>query len=120
MNETMNISSIELMKQISENIKKYRKERNLTQEQLAEHSELSISFISRLERNSLDNISILKINQIAKALNIPITYIIESKKNNIQSIPNNILMLTNYLLTLEEDKANEISLNTLNLLKSTE
>lgn len=118
MNMTNNISSVELMEQISKNIKEYRTERKFTQEQLAEKSNLSISFISRLERNALDNISILKLNQISKALNVSITNLIELQNKNNKDIPNNLLMLNNYLLTLNDNETNIISSNILNLIKS--
>lgn len=46
--------------QIGEKIRKQRIKANLTQEKLAEYSDLSINFISKLERGQKKNISILK------------------------------------------------------------
>ena len=57
--------SINLGKEIS----RRRREQKLTQEDLAELSDLSVNFISRLERTKNQNISIQKLDSIARALN---------------------------------------------------
>ena len=50
-------------------ISRRRREQKLTQEDLAELSDLSVNFISRLERTKDQNISIQKLDSIARALN---------------------------------------------------
>lgn len=57
--------SINLGKEIS----RRRREQKLTQEDLSELSDLSVNFISRLERTKNQNISIQKLDSIARALN---------------------------------------------------
>ncbi len=58
---------------LSKNIKKYRKERHMTQAELAEKSEYSHEFIRRIEApNSKKNFSLDAVNNIAKALEIKI------------------------------------------------
>lgn len=54
---------------IGSEIRKRRKALNLTQEDLAELSDISVNFLSQLERTNNQNISIKKLDSIAKALN---------------------------------------------------
>lgn len=57
---------------VGKNIKKYRKENDLTQRQLAEKLLLSESFIAKLESNTHQAISLDTLEQIANVLNINI------------------------------------------------
>ena len=67
-------NDIELYKTISQNIKNYREQNNLTQLQLAEKAQISISYLSKIEASSCSkSFSISTLNQIANALNICIT-----------------------------------------------
>ena len=53
-----------------ENIKYYRKKLNLTQEELAEKSDLSISYIKQIESNkNYTNVTLTVLLKISKALN---------------------------------------------------
>ena len=55
---------------LSINIKNYRKNLNLTQEQLAELSDLSISYIKQIESNkNYTNVTLTVLLKISKALN---------------------------------------------------
>lgn len=54
---------------LGEEISRRRRDQKLTQEDLAELSDLSVNFISRLERTKDQNISIQKLDSIAQALN---------------------------------------------------
>ena len=58
---------------IGKNIKKYRKEKGLTQRKLAETLLLSESFIAKLESATYQSISIDTLEQIANALDVHIT-----------------------------------------------
>lgn len=68
------ISSKEIMEQyniISHNIKYYREIQKLSQEKLAEKSDLSISYIKQLESGKIfKNISLTTLLKLSKALNI--------------------------------------------------
>lgn len=56
-----------------ENIKYYRKKLNWTQEDLAEHADLSISYIKQIESNKeYKNVSLTVILKISKALNVSV------------------------------------------------
>lgn len=64
----------ELYQIIRDNIKKYRKMACLTQLQLSERTNLSISYISKIEAAScFKSMSISALNQISKALNVDIS-----------------------------------------------
>lgn len=55
---------------LSINIKTYRKNLNLTQEQLAELSDISISYIKQIESNrNYTNVTLTSLSKISKALN---------------------------------------------------
>lgn len=67
---------------IAKNIKHYRKERKMTQAELAEKTEYSHEFIRRIEApNSKKNFSIDAVSNIANALNIDIELLFEKSKN---------------------------------------
>ncbi len=67
---------------IGRNIKHYRKEKELTQAQLAEKTGYSHEFIRRIEApNSKKNFSIDAVSNIAKALNIDIEVLFEKREN---------------------------------------
>lgn len=61
------------------NIKTIRTSKNLTQKQLAAKVKISQSYLSKLEcnvPNAINGVSLGVIDSIAKALNVPINYII--------------------------------------------
>ena len=65
---------------VAKNIKFYRKQRNMTQAQLAEKTEYSHEFIRRIEApNSKKNFSIDAVSNIANALDINIELLFEKK-----------------------------------------
>lgn len=70
------ITNKDLLKQyllFSENIKKQRKIKNLTQEELAEKSDLSISYIKQIESSKdFKNITLTTMLKLSKALDISI------------------------------------------------
>lgn len=64
----------ELYRVIGSNIKYYREYAKLTQPQLAEAAQISISYLSKIEASGCDkSISISVLNQIANILNVEIT-----------------------------------------------
>lgn len=65
----------------SNNVKYYRKQNQLTQEQLAELADISISYIKQIESNNeYKNISLTTILKISKALNIGVTTLFYHRK----------------------------------------
>ncbi len=64
---------------IGQTIKKYRKEKHLTQEQLADKICISISYLTKIEAiNCYQPFSLEVLFDIAEALDIPITQLFEN------------------------------------------
>lgn len=61
---------------VAENIKKYRLEQGLSQEELASRSDLHRTYISLLERKK-KNVSVKILQRIADALNVDISLLIK-------------------------------------------
>lgn len=68
----MNQTQYNIYNVIGKNIKKYRKQKGLTQRKLAENLLLSESFIAKLESTTYQSISIDTLKQIADELEIEI------------------------------------------------
>lgn len=68
---------------LGDSIRNKRKQLGLTQEDLAELSNLSVNFISRIERTNNQNISLQKLDAIAKALNTSLIELIKPIDKNI-------------------------------------
>lgn len=63
----------DLYRVISSNIKHYREQAKLTQVQLAERADISVSYLSKIEAAGCDkSLSISVLNQIANVLDIEI------------------------------------------------
>ena len=62
-------------------IRKYRHLAGMTQEELAEYSNLSVNYISKMEREKNKNICIEKLVDICNALNISVEEILDGKHN---------------------------------------
>ena len=72
MKKLSKIERDQLMQTITNNIKKYRKAKGLTQEQLAEKLNSSVNFIGKIEAKSHQGISLETAYIIAKELDIPL------------------------------------------------
>ena len=67
-------SDTDLYRTIGANIKYYREQADLTQIQLAEQAQISISYLSKIEASGCDkSLSISVLNQIANVLDIEIS-----------------------------------------------
>lgn len=67
---------------IADNVKLYRKKKNLTQFELAEKAELSVDSIKRIEHGSR-TMSLENFMRIADALAVPLSYLMyEKSKSN--------------------------------------
>ena len=58
----------------SENIRKYRQEKNLTQKELAVLAEIHFNTVGRAERG--EDIGINQLEAIAEALGVPLTWLV--------------------------------------------
>lgn len=110
---------------LGEEISRRRRSQKLTQEDLAELSDLSVNFISRLERTKNQNVSIQKLDAIARALNtttpdiINNAYRFKKVKNETKpdSSPVFIQKVTNELRKLPKDKAERVCKSLIVILK---
>lgn len=66
---------------IGERLKKARKSKNLTQEQLAEKIDVSVAFLSRVERGDV-KINLPRLSQVCDILDISISYILTGVGSN--------------------------------------
>ena len=66
---------------IGERLKKARKSKKLTQEQLAESLDVSVAFLSRVERGDV-KANLNRLTQICDILDIPLSYVLTGSGNN--------------------------------------
>lgn len=66
------------MDNISKNIIKYRKLAKLSQEKLAERSEISVGYLSKLERSIIENVSVTVLLRIAKSLDVALNDLVSN------------------------------------------
>lgn len=72
-----------IKKVIAANIRKYRKLRGLTQEQLALLAELSYDFIRRIETSEgKSGFSVVTLYKIATVLEVPLDYLTQDEENS--------------------------------------
>ena len=73
----------DLYRVIGTNIKYYREQANLTQVQLAEQAQISVSYLSKIEAFGCNkSLSISVLNQIANVLNIEISEFFKEVNNH--------------------------------------
>lgn len=69
-----------LRSNISYNVRKFRKEKRYTQEELAEFAEISYDFMRRLEsKEGKCGLSVYTLYKLALALNVPVDQLLERK-----------------------------------------
>ena len=86
---------------IKDNIKKYRKEKKLTQRQLSEKSGVSYSTVCKLETGEQSNPSLEIIEKIARALDIESALLLyENYENGEMKFPHDIRIFIKYLNAL--------------------
>lgn len=101
---------------LSQAIVSRRKELNLTQEKLAESSNLSINYISRIERGTSSHISAISLYKIANALNMPME-VLMGKVTHSAKIPGpNQASLNRYLSDLDLAKSEKLCQQVLDLI----
>lgn len=92
---------------IGQKVKQLRKDRKITQEELAEKSNLSINYISRIENKNDLHISISVLIQLADAFHISVADLVQDT-NNFESNPD-IEQLNYRLAELPAEKASQLS-----------
>lgn len=99
---------------IAENIIQRRIELNWTQEKLAEESNLSVSFISKLERTDVKDVSISRLQRLSNALRVSLEQIVKSEKIPPTKLNINTIELIDLISDLDDS---ELSLNLIAILK---
>ncbi len=89
-------------------IRYYRKEKKITQEQLAEICSLHPTYIGQLERGE-KNATIESIYRIAKGLGIPISRLLENMETFENESTDFFLKIYHQLLLIPKDKQQNIS-----------
>lgn len=99
-----------------DNIRLARTKQKLTQEKLAELSGLSLNFVSNLERNNSNNISIKNATKIADALGMPLTALL-TKPDKAQNEYPSSQRLNYLLMNLPKNLAEEYATEFINILR---
>lgn len=104
-----------IYKKLGESIKQERQKLNLTQEQLSEKLDISISYLGRIERGER-NIPLDTLVRLANILNVSIDYLLKDSKpkNN-----NNVLTCEiNQLISQLSNSEKTVILNMIRLMVS--
>jgi transcriptional regulator with XRE-family HTH domain len=76
------------MKQVIDNIKKFRELKNVTREHIASELEMSLSGYSKLERGEVD-LTLSKLYRIAEVLEVSVSQILNFDVTNVFNVSNN-------------------------------
>lgn len=105
-------------KTIGKNITARRHQLKMTQEQLAELSNLSVNYISKIERGTTPKISTKTLYQLAKSLNVSMENLLKEKATYKINIGPYQQQLETYLNQYPREEAEQLSKSILKLLKS--
>lgn len=101
---------------IGMNIVKRRHELNIGQEKLAEASDLSINYISRIERGASKHVSADTLYKISKSLNVSMEELMENNKQEKITPGPKQAKLIQYLQNFNLEKSEALCENILSLL----
>ena len=104
------------MSKIGVNISHRRHNLNMTQEELANATDLSTNYVSRLERGEVEYIRAVTLYKIAKGLKTTMEKLIDSNANQQHTRGYYQSTLINLLDQIDEEKAEEISKSVLDLV----
>ena len=103
---------------IGNEIRYYRMKQKLSQEKLAEKSNLSLNFISKLETGRISNISLNKLLNICKALDIQLWKLVgDDIANTFSELPPSTIELIKIMNKLNYSKLEKISKDLIPLIK---
>lgn len=105
-------------KTIGKNITARRHQLKMTQEQLAELSNLSVNYISKIERGTTPKINAKTLYQLAKSLNVSMENLLKEKATYKINIGPYQQQLETYLNQYPREEAEQLSKSILKLLKS--
>lgn|SRR5699024_1047350 len=103
---------------IGNEIRYYRIKQKLSQEKLAEKSNLSLNFISKLETGRIGNISLSKLLNICKALNIQLGKLVgDDIENSFSELPPSAIELIKVMHKLNYSDLDILSRDLIPLIK---
>lgn len=103
---------------IGNEIRYYRMKQKLSQEKLAEKSNLSLNFISKLETGRISNISLNKLLNICKALDVQLGKLVgDDIANTFSELPPSAIELIKIMNKLNYSKLEKISKDLIPLIK---
>lgn len=105
------------MDNISKNIIKYRKLAKLSQEKLAERLEISVGYLSKLERSIIENVSVTVLLRIAKSLDVTLNDLVSNTNKTTEHPRPNQNELNKLLDNMSFQTSEQLSLNIINSIK---
>lgn len=103
---------------LGKNIATQRHQQKMTQEQLAEFSDLTINYLSKIERGQAKKISAESLYKIAQALNVSMNDLIEAKATTTAKTKGAYQrQLENYLSQLDVEQSENICKFLIKLIK---
>jgi transcriptional regulator with XRE-family HTH domain len=104
------------MKEVVENIKKFRELKNLTRENLADQLDMSLSGYSKLERGEVD-LTISKLYRISEILEVSVSQILNFDASQIFNI-NNSTGANGYVNEFHQHNSDEYKEKYIKMLES--
>lgn len=104
---------------IGDNLRSIRRQKGITQEQLAELSGISLNFVSKIERKQKQNISIKTLMALASSLNVEPLDLLKGSKGPAGHRRQHVDLLSRELYKLPEDEAERLSVAFLQVVKAT-
>ncbi|MBL3531688.1 helix-turn-helix domain-containing protein [Companilactobacillus zhachilii] len=100
------------------NIARERHNQNMTQEQLAELSDLTINYLSKIERGFTKNVSTNTLSKISKALGVTMDSLVYGKDiKSSEKLGPNLRQLVKFLNSLESEQSEQLSKRLLEVIK---
>jgi len=100
------------------NIARERHNQNMTQEQLAEFSDLTINYLSKIERGTTKRLSANTLNKIAKALGVTMDSLMNGENiKSSEKVGPNLRQLNNFLNKAKPEQAEQLSKRVLEVIK---
>lgn len=100
------------------NIARERHNQKMTQEQLAEFSDLTINYLSKIERGTTKRLSANTLSRISKALGVTMDSLMYGKDiKTSEKFGPNLRQLTKFLNDLEPEQSEQLSKRLLEVIK---
>lgn len=100
------------------NIARERHAQKMTQEQLAELSDLTINYLSKIERGVAKQLSVITLDKISAALGVTMDALMHSTDmKSSEKFGPNLRQLTKFLNNLEPDQSERLSKRLLEVIK---